>query len=46
MRMDGRTDRQTDRHDVAYSRFSQFCERTRKRIFPIEIFRTLNSSFS
>jgi hypothetical protein len=27
MRMDGRTDGQTDRHDEANSRFSQFCER-------------------
>jgi len=25
---DGRTDGQTDRHDVLNSRFSQFCERT------------------
>ena len=25
--MDGRTDRQTDRHDEANSPFSQFCER-------------------
>ena len=25
---DGRTDRQTDRHDEANGRFSQFCERT------------------
>jgi hypothetical protein len=27
MRTDGRTDEQTDRHDEANSRFSQFCER-------------------
>jgi hypothetical protein len=26
----GRTDRQTDRHDEANSRFSQFCERAQK----------------
>ena len=26
-RMDGETDRQTDRHDKANSRFSKFCER-------------------
>jgi hypothetical protein len=30
MRKDGWTDRQTDRHDEANSRFSQFCERTKK----------------
>ena len=28
--MDGQTDAQTDRHDVANSRFSQFCERVWK----------------
>ena len=27
MRKDGRTDKQTDGHDKANSRFSQFCER-------------------
>jgi hypothetical protein len=26
LHVDGRTDRQTDRHDEANSRFSQFCE--------------------
>ena len=26
MRKDGRTDRQTDRHDGTHSRFSEFCE--------------------
>jgi len=32
-RMDRRADRQTDRHDEATSRFSQFCERAKKRDF-------------
>jgi hypothetical protein len=27
---DGRTDRQTDRHDETNSRFPKFCERARK----------------
>jgi hypothetical protein len=27
-RAEGRTDRQTDRHDEVNSRFSQFCERS------------------
>ena len=29
-RAEGRMDRQTDRHEEANSRFSQFCERTKK----------------
>jgi len=33
---DGRTDCRKDRHDVANSRFSQFCERA-KLIYCIEI---------
>ena len=30
-RIDGRTDRLTDRHDEANCRFPQFCERTSKK---------------
>jgi len=30
MRMDGRTDRQTDKHDEANGRFLQFFERVKK----------------
>jgi hypothetical protein len=26
--MDGRTDRQTDKHDESHSRFSQYCKRS------------------
>jgi hypothetical protein len=33
---DRRTDAQTDRHDEANSRFSQFCERAKQQDFPEE----------
>jgi len=39
MRTDGWTDRQTERHDEANCRFSQFCERAQNLLIPLSVFR-------